>query len=67
MDEKKYKEFKARHKEINDAYEQGIFVYNFKAEQLKYCRQDVALLRFAGEKYRAEYMEKFDIDPWTVA
>ena len=30
-DEKKYKEFKAWHKEISDAYEQGTYVYNFKA------------------------------------
>ena len=35
------KEFTAWHKEINDAYEQGTFMYNFKAEQLKYCHQDV--------------------------
>ena len=67
MDEKKYKEFKAWHKEINEAFENGTYVYNFKAEQIKYCRQDVTLLRLAGEKYRAEYMEKFDIDPWTEA
>ena len=67
MDEKKYKEFKAWHKEINDAYKQGGYVYNFKAEQLKYCRQDVNLLRLAGEKYRAEYISKFNIDPWTEA
>ena len=67
MDEKKYNEFKAWHKEINDAYKEGAYVYNFKAEQLKYCSQDVTLLRLAGENYRAEYMEKFDIDPWTEA
>ena len=42
-------------------------MHNFKAEQLKYCRQDVTLLRLAGEKYLAYYMQKFDIDPWTEA
>lgn len=67
MDLKKYNEFKAWHNEINEAYEKGQYVYNFKAEQLKYCRQDVTVLRLAGEKYRAEYMQKFDIDPWTEA
>jgi len=67
MDEKKYKEFKAWHNKINEALENGTYVFNFKAEQIKYCHQDVALLRLAGEKCSAEYMEKFDIDPWTEA
>lgn len=67
MDEKKYKEFKAWHNEINDAFENGTYVYNFKAKQIKYFCQDVTLLCLAGGKYRAEYMEKFDIDPWTEA
>ena len=24
-------------------------------------------MRLVGEKYRVEYMEKFDVDPWTEA
>ena len=50
MEEKKYNEFKNWYKKNDEAYKQGCYVYNLKAEQLKYCCQDVAVLRLAGEK-----------------
>lgn len=67
MDEKKFKEFQTWHKEICDAYKLGSYVYDLKAEQLKYCRQDVTVLRLAGEKYRDEFIAKYDVDPWSEA
>ena len=60
MKQKDYEKFYAWYKQQKDVR------FSFQEELVKYCRQDVALLRMGCMKFRQLFLDSFDIDPFRV-